>query len=787
MLLRNPGFSAVIIFTLALGIAANTAIFTVVNAILLRSLPYEGVERVVWIWGKWPGGDQASISAPDLDDYRAQSQSFEHLGAFANALIPFNLTQGSEPERVDGYYITANFFQALGVKPSLGRTFRQEEEQAGRDRVVILSHSLWQRNFGGDPAIIDSTIKINSEDFIVVGVMPPSVDMPKSAELWTPVPFYLAEMKMRRAHSLRPIGRLKPGITLEQAQAELDIIGAQLEQQYPDSNSGWGVKLAPLREQIFGDLRLALLVLLGATAFVLLIACANVANLLLARATVRKKEMALRTALGATRDCLIRQLFTESILLALIGGIIGTVLAFWGVKALVQMAPASIPRINEVDLDGKVLGVMLLVSAVTGIIFGLAPAIQATRPDLSEALKEGGRNRGESSRNRLLRNLLVGAEVALALVLLVGSGLMIKSFLRLQEVNPGFNPENVLTMRIALPTSRYDDAMKRADFFHQAMERIENLPGVEAVGAISDLPLSGESSDTYFTVEGRALADPNQKPVANFRAIGRNYFHAMRIPLLKGRYFTEQEAMGAPMVIINNSLAKRYFPDEEPLGKHLIIDVGEPLQAEIVGVVGDVRHYLLELEPFDEMYLPFNIFPETNLVVRAKTDPLTLIGRVRSEIRSLDKDQPVSQVRSMEQVVASSIAEPRFRTLLLTIFAGMALVLAIVGVYGVMSYSSSQRTHEIGIRIALGAQRGQIIKLVMGQGLILTLCGLGAGVAASFALTRFISSMLFEVRTVDAMTYLGAALLLVIVALTACYIPARRATKVDPMTTLRNE
>ena len=788
ILVRNRSFSAVIIFTLALGIASTTAIFTVVNGVLLRSLPYDDVERLVWVWGKWPGGDQGSISAPDFEDYRARSQSFEHLAAFVNVLIPFNLTEGDEPERIDGYYITANFFQALGAKPILGRSFNVQEEQAGHDRVAILSHGLWQRRFGSSPGVIGQNIKINGENYIVVGVMPAGVNMPKSAELWAPLPFYLPEMKLRYAHQLRPIGRVKQGVTLQQAQAELNLIAAQLEQTYPDTNSGWTTRLAPLREQILGDVSKPLMVLLGATVFVLLIACVNVANLLLARAAARRREMALRTALGAGRRRLARQLFTESILLAVIAGVVGIGLAFLAVKGLVLMAPPGTPRIEEVGLDGRVLVIMLLVSVVTGVLFGLAPAIHASRREVNETLKEGGGSRNGTTYSRRLVNMLVTAEVALALVLLIGSGLMIKSFLRLQSVNPGFDQKNVLTMSIALPASKYADPVSRATFFQQAMERVENLPGVEAVGSISDLPMTGESKDTYFTIAGRALADPNQKPVANFRAIGHNYFRAMQIPLLKGRYFSDQDALGeAPVVIINEALAKSYFPGEDPLGKQMIIDVGEPLPAQIVGVVGNVRHFLLEVAPLHEMYLPFNIFPETNLVVRTKVDPLSLTGAVRNEIRTLDKDQPVSQVRTMDQLVANSVAESRFRTVLLSVFAGLALVLAIVGIYGVISYSVSQRTQEIGVRMALGAQRGDIIKLVMKHGLILTLLGVSGGVLVSFGLTQYISSLLFEVRAVDWITYLSATLLLAMVALFASFVPAQRAAGLHPTIALRNE
>ncbi len=787
MLIKNPGFAAIVVITLALGMGANTAIFTILNAVLLRQLPYDSSERVAWIWGKWPGGNQASISPPDFIDYRAQCQTFEHLGAFANTAIAFNLTEGGEPQRVDGYYITSNFFQALGVKPLIGRIFLGEEEQAGRDRVVILSYGLWQRRFGGDPGIVNRTVKINSEGYQVVGVMPAGIDFPNSAELWVPLPSYREEMKLRMAHSLRPIGRLKSGNTLGQAQAEMDIIAARLEQQYPETNSGWGVRLVSLQEQIVGGIRLPLLVLFGATAFVLLIACVNVANLLLARSTARQKEIAIRTTLGAGRLRLMGQLFTESLLLSVLGGAIGMFLAYWGIKLLVAFAPSDVPRVGEISLDSRVFIFTLLLSVLTGVVFGIVPALQASKPDLNNSLKEGGRGSSEGGYRKQIHNLLVGVEIALALMLLISSGLMIRSILKLQEVNPGFNAKNVLTMQIALPISKYSAPEQIAGFYQQSLERIGNLPGVESAGMISELPLSGVGQDIYFTVEGRPVDDPNRRPVANYRTIAHEYFRAMEIPLLRGRYFTKQEELGAAVVIINDAIAKAYFPDGDTLGKHLVIDVGEPLKAEIVGIVGNVRHFSLEAEPYHDMYLPLIALPKTNLVVRTALDPLSIVKGVQNEIRAIDRDQPVANIRPMEVVVVNSFGDQRFRAMLLTIFAGIALLLAIVGVYGIMSYSVSQRKHEIGIRLALGAQPIDVIKLVVGHGFVLIISGLGAGLVGAVVLTRLFSILLFKVSATDPFTFASSALLLAVVGLSACFVPALRATKVDPMITLRQE
>jgi putative ABC transport system permease protein len=784
--LREPSFSLVVIFVLAVGIGANTAIFTVVNAVLLRSLPFERPERIVWIWGTWPGGSQASVSPPDLADYRQRNRSFQYLGAFANNLLAFNLMVGGEPERVNGSYVTSNFFDVLGVRPELGRTFVPEEEQQGHDRVAILSHALWRQSFGGNKGILGQMLQINGEQYLVAGVMPAGVDLPRKAEIWVPLPSYMAEMKLRRAHSVRPIGRLNPGFTRQQAQDEVDLIAAQLQKEYPDSNTGWGLKLVPLLDQMVGEVRPALWLLMGVTLLVLLIACANVSHLMLVRTYSRNTEMALRAAFGASRISLARQLITEGLLLSLVGSALGVAIAYAGTRVLVAMVPGDIPRIHEVGLDGAVLGFAIVMSLLSGLICGLAPALQGSRANVNEVLKQQSRSGTASRVGNRARNMLVVAEVAIALMLLIGSGLMIQSFLRVQSVDPGFN-RNTLTMQIALPVQRYADPARRVAFFRAAAEKIGALPGVQAVGMVSDLPLSGEINETYFNVKGRPPANPNDKPVAIYHIIARNYFQAMGMPLLKGRYFDENEELGGPVVIINRVMAERYFPSEDPIGKHLVIDLGEPMDAQVVGVVANVLDYSLDAEFLDAMYLPIIVMPSTNIVVRTSTNSMSLANPIRREIRTIDNQQPVAEVRTMEQVVIGSMVGLQFRTALVTIFAVIALVLAVAGVYGMMSYSVSRQTGAIGVRLALGAQAGDVVRLVFGQGMKLTLMGLGLGTAGAFILHRFISSLLFGVSTTDWRTYALTAAILTLTSGLACYLPARRAAKMDPVTSLRQQ
>jgi putative ABC transport system permease protein len=786
-LLKRPGFTAIALIALALGIGANTAIFSLVNAVLLRPLPFAEPDRLVWVWGNIRnGGNRASVSPLDFLDYRKQNTTFEEFAASIG--VPLNLTGGGEPERLIAAGVTGNYFQALGAKPLLGRTFQLENEKSGSDQVTVLSYGLWQKRFGGDLAIINKTVTLDSKTCQIIGVMPQDFSFPRSAELWIPLNFDISpEMKQRKAHFLRPIGRLKPGVTLAQAQADTDAVARRLEEQYPDSNTGWNLRLVSLREQLVGNTRPTLFILFGAVGFVLLIACANVANLLLVRAAGRQKEIALRTALGAGRFRIVRQMITESVLLALAGGALGTLLAIWGVELLVKLSAGSIPSTAQVRIDATVLGFTLLISLVTGVLFGLAPALRTMKLNLSESLKEGGRSGSEGPQRNRTRSALVVLESAVAVVLLIGAGLLIRSLIELQKVSPGFDAHNVLTMRVDLPRAKYDKPDKAANFFSQLEGRIGGLPGVENVGLVSELPLTGLLSDMPYAVEGRPPVSIDQAFDDDFRRVNRQYFAALRIPFLRGRNFTEQEVrQSAKVVIISDLLALQTFPNEEPIGKRLIMAMGnEPF--EIIGIVGDIRHRALESRPAAAMYLPTYEKGSMNVVIRTKGDAAGLSGAVRREVQRIDPDQPVADVRTMEEWVDTSVAAPRYRTTLLGLFALVALVLAATGIYGVMSYSVSQRTHEIGVRMALGARQLDVLKLVVRQGMILVVVGVGLGLLGAIALTRVMTTLLFDVTARDPLTFIVVAALLTLIAFVACYLPARRATKVDPLVALRYE
>ena len=787
-LMKRPGFTVVALIALALGIGANTAIFSLVNAVLLRPLPFAEPDRLVWMWGNIRnGGNHASVSPLDFLDYRKQNTTFEQFAASFTVPLPLNLTGNGEPERLTAAGVTGNYFQALGVKPALGRTFLLENETPGRDQVAVLSYGLWQKRFGGDPAILNKTVTLDGKTCEVLGVMPKDFSFPQSAELWIPLNFDISPgMKQRKAHFLRPIGKLKPGVTLAQAQADTDAIARRLEEQYPDTNTGWNLRLVSLREQLVGNTKETLFILFGAVGFVLLIACANVANLLLVRAAARQKEIALRTALGAGRLRIVRQMITESVMLALVGGTLGALLATWGVDLLVTLSADNIPPTAQVKIDWTVLAFTLLISLLTGVLFGLAPALRTMKVNLTESLKEGGRGGSEGVERNRTRSVLVVLESAIAVVLLIGAGLLIRSLIQLQNTSPGFDAHNVLTLSVDLPREKYSTPDKAANFFEQLESRLGGLPGVDSVGLVSELPLSGQPNDMPYTVEGRPPVSIDQAYDDDFRRVNQKYFGALRIPLLRGRNFTEQEVrQSAKVLIISELLAQQVFPNEEPLGKRLVMTMGnQPF--EIIGIVGDIRHRALESQPSAAMYMP-TYETDMNVVIRTQGDPTNLVASVRHEVQAIDPDQPVAAVKTMEQWLDASVAAPRYRTALLALFALLALVLASTGIYGVMSYSVTQRTHEIGVRMALGARQLDVLKLVVRQGMSLVLIGVGIGLLGAIALTRVMSTLLFGVTAKDPMTFAAVATLLAVVAFVACYIPARRATKVDPLVALRYE
>lgn len=794
MLRKNPGFTLVAVLTLALGIGANTAIFSVVNAIILRPLPYNDAERLVWIWGnnEQLGVKQGYLSSADIFDFQRQSTQFESVAAWTT--LPINLVEDDQSERLEGILVSPNFFSTLGVRIGVGRDFQPDEAQEGRNQVVIISDGLWRRRFGADPGVIGKRLKLDRYDtnsFTVVGVAPPEVQFPLRTDVW------MADIDEpsdgeRGGHDLRAVARLKQGATLEQAQSELNIIAGRLEQQYPASNTGWRTTLTSVRDVIFGTPYKAMWVLLGAVFCVLIIACANVANLQLARSARRSKEIALRAALGASRGRIVRQLLTDSILLALIGGTLGLLLAWWGVGWLRVIGPDTIPRLREVTIDGRVLTFTGVATLLTGIAFGLLPALQSSRPDLNETLKDGSRGAAASITSGRTRSLLVISEVAIAVLLLVGTGLLLKSFWLLRNVDTGFKADHVLTAGISLNRDKYmQSGERRALFFRQVIERVRALPGVQSVGAISHLPFGGRGVNLGFILQGRQVIPGEDTTRAELRVISPDYFETMGIPLKQGRAFTEQDTSSSPhVIIVNEAFVRQFLRDTPPLGKRMKINPNEGFEGEIVAVAGDVRHRGYDADPRPEMYISYlqnTVWPVMNLVVRTKNEPVEIAAAVRREIEAVDSTQAIFNVRPLSGFLSDSIAERRFNLLLLIAFAAVALVTAAAGIYGVMAYAVAQRTHEIGIRMALGASRFDVLKLILGQGARLVMWGVACGLIAAFIMTRLMTGLFYGVSASDPATFIAVVLFLSIIALLACYIPASRATKVDPLIALRYE
>ena len=787
---KMPGFTLIAIFTLALGIGATTGIFSVVNAVLLRSLPLPNAERLMTIWEdhRANGGPELEWTGPTgLSDWRDQAQSFDHVVAW-QGWQP-TLTGQTEPEQLSGAAVSYNTFEMLGVLPQQGRTFRKEEDQRGAEKVVILGHGLWQRRFGGDPSVVSKTISLMGEPWTVIGVMPAGFKFPTvpNAELYRTVLPNIGEGCQRGCLTLRVMARLKEGVTETQARSELDAIARNIAQQFPDTNANVGVTLKPLHDYLTRDVKTPMYALLGAVALVLLIACANVANLLLARSATREKEIAIRAALGAGRGRILRQLLTESLILALIGGVLGLLVSYWMVDLLVSFSPDGTPRLEEIAVDRRVLGFSLGLSILTGLLFGLAPAWQISRIDLNQSLRDS--NKGAAQRGHRALGAMVVAETALALMLLVGAGLLMKSFVQLQRVDPGFNPNGVLTAVINLPRASYSERPKVAAFYQQLLERVSTLPGVQSAATVSSLPMGGFNSDTSIVLEGRPAPPPNQQPGAWFSSVSLNYFRTMDTPLRAGRFFSDRDNADAPkVVLVNETFVRRHYPNENPVGKR--IGNGHPDGwREIVGVVADVKHFGLSTESRPSMYFPDQQVssPRMWLVLRTTNDPLSVTSALRSTVASLDGNLAVASIKTMEQVTNESIATPRFTLLLFGIFSALALLLAAAGIYGVMSYSVTQRTQEIGIRMALGAGARDVVRMVVGQGLKLTLIGTGIGLVAALALTRLMKTLLFGVSVTDPLTFAVVAILLGLIAFVACYLPARRATKVDPMLALRCE
>jgi putative ABC transport system permease protein len=797
MLVKNPSFTIVAVITMALGIGANTALFSVVNGVLLKSLPFKEPDRLMFALETNAKFPPPGISSSTLNyrDWKEQSHSFETLSA-RQAFIA-NLTSSEQPEKIQGEKVTADYFATLGVVPLAGRTFTEAEDRPGGEPVILLSQGLWQRRFGGAANMVGQTIPINGQAVTVIGIMPN--DYRPNIEFWMPIGITYQNAD-RNLHNIQVIGRLAANVSVEQAQTEMTAIAGRLIEQYPESNSGWGIALVPYQSMVTFNIRWALLTLLAAVGCVLLIACANVANLLLARAASREREIAIRLAMGATRGRLIRQVLTESVLISLIGGGFGVLIALWSAQALVSLNPQGIPRAGEIGIDGRVLIFALLASLTAGIIFGLVPAWQSSRANVNETLKESGKSSSGTGRGHRLRAALVVIQVAFAFILLVCAGLLIKSFAQLRQVNVGFNQQRLLTMQVTLPPAQYARPSDILGFYRDATQRLAALPGVISASGISQVPLAGGGPQFIFSVEGRPLPTPSEAPLASYRIVAADYFGTMNIPLIKGRTFTDADNENALQVVaVNQNMADIMWPGEDPVGKRLTVGVPAPGEAPdwatVVGVVGNVKHTSLSGETGMQMYQPIAQTPflglglgrTMNFIMRTQLEPVNLTESARSVIAGLNPTLPVANVKTMETIISESVAANRFNMSLFGLFAAIAMSLTIVGIFGVMNYAVTQRTQEIGIRMALGAQPGQVRALILKQGLVLSSIGLAIGLGGCFIVTRWMASLLFGVSTIDPLILTAVAVLLAAVALLTCYIPARRATRVDPIIALRHE
>lgn len=786
--LKRPGFLVIAVSTLALGIGATTAMFTVVNSVLLRPLQFPEPERIVLLEGVNPrqGITQSNMSVPDISDWQQQSKSFEQIAAFVSGGV--FLTTGDETERVRATAVSAEFFPLFRTNPISGRTLQADDMQPGREPVALISHALWQRRFGGTSDVLNSKVMVSGKSTTIVGIMPAGFTYPNESEMWAPLPLNpTSEARENRYVSV--VTRIKPDVSMSQAQAEMDTINQRLAQNYVDTNSGWSVRLIELRERLVGELRTSLVILLAAVALVLLIACANVANLLLARAAYRQKEIALRTALGASRLRVVRQLLTESVFLSLVSGLLGFALSLWLIKLLIALIPPNSPRMNEIAIDLRVFAFTLGVTVLAGLLFGLFPALHTSRLNLNEMLKDSGHRGSETGGHNYAGSSLIVFEIALSFVLLAGAGLLIKSFIRLREIDPGFNADNVLVMRLSMPPGKYPQGEPRGQIYKQLVDSVKATPGVQSAGVVLSLPLGGDTFNVWRGVirEGRP-ATPDEQSNAQHHAISPDYFQTLQIPLKAGRFFTDQDnSQSTKVVIVNETMARALWPGESPIGRRFTVWRDEKFPREVVGVVGDTKPSL-DKEAGHAMYVPYAQDPtwgSLSLVVRTAGEPTAFAGSVREAIRAVDKAVPNYNLKTMNDVVSTSAAPRRVPMLLLSAFAGVAMLLAMLGIYGVTSYYVTQRTHEIGVRMALGAQIVDVLKLVLRRAMLLALIGIGIGVGAAVAVTRYLATLLFGVKPLDVITFGGVAVVLAAVVLVACLVPARRAAKIDPLEALR--